>query len=264
MNKNLIVLTIVIALVAVYVGFKEPVAQTYNPIQTADSPSIKNAYLEDLKDNTEVSIPIEIPKDIPEEETAEVLDEIPEPEPEISGFLDTNLNIFNQTILAGYYLNNCANAQRAAEFIQGTIIEPNEMFSFNKVVGSRSVSRGFTEGRIIIGNRYETGVGGGVCRTSTALYQAARQAGLKINEVHRHTLPIGYAKRGQDAAVWYNTKDLKITNTRDYPVKILTLDADGKLYVALVEEVEVNSGEVYDMQEDVSEGSDEDNSAHNQ
>lgn len=244
-------------------GFKEPVAQTYKPLQTADIHS-QSAYLDDLKSNTEISIPIEVPEETPEE-LAENLEEIPEPKPELFGFIDTEFNVFGQPILAGYFLNNCANAQRAAEFIKGKIIQPNEMFSFNQVVGSRSVSRGFTEGRIIIGNRYEIGVGGGVCRTSTALYQVAKQAGLEINEVHRHSLPIGYAKRGQDAAVWYNTKDLKITNTKEYPVKILTLDENGKLYIAIAEqeEGEVDSGEMHDMQEDVSEGSNEDNGSHN-
>lgn len=268
MNKGLIILTIIIALIILYVGFKGPVTQTYNPIQIAMSPSIQVDYLEDLKTTEEVSISIEVPKEIPKDEPAEVFNEIPEPKPEMFGFLDTKANIFNQTILAGYYLNNCANAQRAAELIQGTVIQPNETFSFNKVVGSRTVSRGFTEGKIIVGNRYEPGVGGGVCRTSTALHQAARQAGLKINEVHRHSLPIGYAQRGQDAAVWYNTKDLKITNTKDYPVKILTIDTEGKLYIAVAvaentkEDKEVNGREMHDMQKTVPEGSFEGYGSH--
>lgn len=235
-NRILIALTIIIGLTSLYVGFSEPVAQIYNPTQTAELQNIQSSFAADLKD--EEKIIIEVPKKVPEEENkpTEVSNEIPQPKPEVFGFLDIIANTFNQPILAGYYLNNCANAQRAAELIHDTIIQPGEMFSFNKVVGPRTVSRGFTEGRIIVNNQYRKGVGGGICRTSTALYQVAKQAGLQINEVHRHSLPIGYAKPNQDAAVWYNTQDLKITNTKEYPVKILTY-TDKKLYIAIVRDL---------------------------
>lgn len=265
MNRGLIVLTLIIALVAIYVGFKEPVAQTYNPIQTADLQNFQSAYIADLKNEEEIIIPIKVPKEIPEEIDNEPI-AVPKVKPEVFGFIDTTSNIFNQVILAGYYLKNCANAQRASELINGTVIQPGEMFSFNKVVGSRTVSRGFIESRIIVGNRYETGVGGGVCRTSTALYQAAKQAGLQINEVHQHSMPVGYAFRGQDAAVWFNTMDLKITNTKECPILIFTINADEMLYVAIAEQTEsevITNRKMYDVQEDVSERSAESNDSPN-
>ena len=58
-------------------------------------------------------------------------------------------------------------------------------------------------------------------------------------------MPVGYAYRDQDAAVWFNTMDLKITNTREDPIKILTITADEKLYIAIVEDVISEKNEEY-------------------
>ena len=243
-NKELMLTIIIISAVAFGIGFKYPVN---NPTIITQNQDIKKQIIKSSVAEKPVKIEttVEFPANDEPEEDIEIPEVVPEVIPEAFGFIDINSNVFNQPILAGYYLNNRVNAQRAAELINGTIILPGEMFSFNNVVGSRTVSRGFIESRIIIGNRYAKGVGGGVCRTSTALYQAAKQAGLQINEVHRHSLPVGYAYRGQDAAVWFNTMDLKITNTREDPVKILTITADEKLYIAIVEDVISEKNEEY-------------------
>ena len=256
-NKELMLTIIIISAVAFGIGFKYPVNNPTIITQNQDIKKLitKSSVIEKPVEK-KLKTPVEFPANDEPEEDIEIPEVVPEVIPEAFGFIDINANVFDQPILAGYYLNNRVNAQRAAELINGTIIQPGELFSFNNVVGSRTVSRGFVESRIIVGNRYQRGVGGGVCRTSTALYQAAKQAGLQINEVHRHSLPVGYAYRGQDAAVWFGTMDLKITNTKEYPIKILTITADENLYIAIVEDVIDEENEEYCIEQDIEQNPD--------
>ncbi|NLE04899.1 MAG: VanW family protein [Crenarchaeota archaeon] len=149
--------------------------------------------------------------------------------------LDKQDNAFSQTILGGYCLSSCQNANLAAQYINNAILQPQTTFSFNTAAGPYKSSRGYGTGTVIQGDRYVPGTGGGVCRTSTALYNAARDAGLEIVESHRHTMPVGYAKPGKDAAVSYGVIDLKIRNNRSNPIQILTKTEDGILYIAFIE-----------------------------
>lgn len=234
MNKVIIITTILVALIALCVGIKEPNAKIYNPTTyTIESKDLQSAYLSDLDNENEIIIPVKMPTEGKNQEDSKEV-EVPPVSIEPFGFLDQNSNIFNRPILAGYYLNNSQNAERAANLIHGSVIQPGESFSFNDVVGERTVERGFSEGRVIVGNRYERGIGGGICRTSTALYQTAKRADLQIDEVHQHTLPVGYAYRGQDAAVAWKELDLKITNTMELPVEIIATTSNHVLYLALV------------------------------
>lgn len=102
--------------------------------------------------------------------------------------------------------NSIANAKLALDIINnknGYILRSGQIFSFNNVVGMRSYSRGFVDAPLIKG----IGVGGGVCKASTAVYQSALEAGLKIIERHNHSKQVQYAKLGTDAMVNFGTDD---------------------------------------------------------
>lgn len=136
------------------------------------------------------------------------------------------------------------NAVLAAELINGIIINPGEVFSFNDIVGPRTVSRGFAEGLSILrgGNgqtSYVRDVGGGICRTSTNLHQAVLKAGLEVTERHNHVIPVEYAERGQDAALLYGKQDYRFKNTRKNPVKVLAAVTDEGLRISLEERIQV-------------------------
>jgi hypothetical protein len=113
--------------------------------------------------------------------------------------------------------SNVYNAGIAAKYVNGTVLAPQAEFSFNKVVGIRTAGRGFITGENIFG---DPEIGGGVCRTSTVIYQAARKAGFRIVERHSHTLPVRYAPAGSDATVVWGAKDLRFINTGANPVII--------------------------------------------
>ena len=115
------------------------------------------------------------------------------------------------------YEGNVYNSRVAAERIDGRVLQPGEVFSFNAATGPREAWSGFVWGLGFGG----PDMGSGVCRTATVLYQAARNAGLEIVERHTH---VGgdapYASHDDDAAVQWGVADLKFANPYGFPVKI--------------------------------------------
>jgi len=124
------------------------------------------------------------------------------------------------------FANNIKNAVKALEYLNGTVVKPGEVFSFNKTVGKRTIERGFVKGLSGSGGYYYPDVGGGVCQAATAVYRAALNAGFKIVERHRHVYGAIYAPKGDDAAVDWNANwDLKFKNTSPYTIVIRTYTA---------------------------------------
>ncbi len=76
--------------------------------------------------------------------------------------------------------------------------------------------------------------GGGVCQTSTTLYNAALLAGLEIVERHRHHWPARYAPLGRDAAVAYSNIDMRFRNNLPAPVRIVAQVSGDKLVFKLL------------------------------
>ena len=119
--------------------------------------------------------------------------------------------------------NRNNNIRRAFELVAGTIIAPGQVFSFNDIVGERTIKNGFFEADEYVYEQVVAGVGGGVCQASTTIYQAAIRAGLEIVNRTPHSMSVGYTEKGKDATVyWYSTHriDLKFKNTTDYPIYI--------------------------------------------
>lgn len=113
-----------------------------------------------------------------------------------------------------------ANVILATEKINGVVLQPGQRFSFNSVVGKRTKGNGYTEALELAYGEYVTGIGGGVCQVSTALYQAALRANLSIIERHPHAIPSSYAERGQDATVSDQGLDLVFRNSTNAPIYI--------------------------------------------
>ena len=119
------------------------------------------------------------------------------------------------------------NVRLAAKALNNAFIDVNGEFSFNRVVGARTEKRGYKLAKIIVGGEFTEGVGGGVCQVSTTLYNAALLAGLKITEVHQHSLAVSYVKPSFDAMVNSGSADLRFINKTHNPVFINAF-ADGK------------------------------------
>ena len=111
------------------------------------------------------------------------------------------------------------NVQLMARYIDGTVIKPGEVFSFNRVVGERTVDRGFREGQMIVGSLQLPSIGGGVCQTATTLFNNAFELGLPIIERHNHSFYISHYPMGRDATVSWGGPDFEFRN--DLPTGIL-------------------------------------------
>jgi len=111
------------------------------------------------------------------------------------------------------------NLKLASERLNGTIIAPMEIFSFNETVGERTKERGYLAAPIYFNNEISQSTGGGVCQISTTLYNLVLLTDLEVVERHHHSMPVGYVPPGRDATVSYDSLDLKFkNNTGNYLV----------------------------------------------
>lgn len=112
------------------------------------------------------------------------------------------------------------NILLACKKLNGTIIGPNSVFSFNDTVGEGSTRNGFAPGRVLYRDRVAIEPGGGLCQVSSTLYNALLMAGCAIVERHRHFQPVTYVPLGLDATIKYGKKDLKIKNPHQFDLRI--------------------------------------------
>lgn len=129
------------------------------------------------------------------------------------------LSVFTTRYDAGN-VSRTTNLSIACSKLNGYVIQPGEVFSYNKVLGKRSVENGYREAAIYTSNGVENGLGGGICQISSTLYNAVLMANLGIEERHNHSYTTSYSDPGRDATVAYGSLDFKFKNTRKYPVKI--------------------------------------------
>ncbi len=117
------------------------------------------------------------------------------------------------------------NIAVGASKLDGVIVRPGETFSFNERIGRFTLGHGWTEGSVIVEDKTEQGIGGGICQVSTTLFRAALAAGLPIEERWPHlyrvryyemgALPIGY-----DATIFSPGLDLKFVNDYETPIML--------------------------------------------
>ena len=116
--------------------------------------------------------------------------------------------------------NRSNNLEISAEKINGTIVMPGETFSYNQVVGERTIAEGYKEAGAYAGGRVVQDVGGGICQTSSTLYNAVLLANLEIVDRSNHQFLTSYVPAGRDATVAWGAIDFQFKNTREYPIKI--------------------------------------------
>ncbi len=113
------------------------------------------------------------------------------------------------------------NLQLAASKINGTVLMPGETFSYNQVVGARTIAAGYKEAPIYVSGQVVDGLGGGICQITSTLYNAVLYANLQIVERSNHQFVPSYVTASRDATVVYGSIDFKFKNNRDYPIKLV-------------------------------------------
>lgn len=112
------------------------------------------------------------------------------------------------------------NIRLSAKAFKGILLMPGDELSYNETTGPRRADAGYQEAPVILNGELTPGMGGGVCQTSTTLYNALLLADLEIIERHPHSMPPAYVPRGTDGAVATGYLDLRFKNNFDYPVYI--------------------------------------------
>ena len=138
--------------------------------------------------------------------------------------IDGELGIY-PTSLENKEENTIYNIKLASEVINGIVVKPQDIFSFNKYVGPAEKADGYKESTIIANGVFVDGYGGGICQVSSTLYNAALLANLTIVERFNHSLygeATKYVPLGQDAAVFYGFKNLRFKNSSDHTIVIFS------------------------------------------
>lgn len=124
-------------------------------------------------------------------------------------------------------LSRSNNLVIAMKKLNGTVVMPGEVFSYNKTLGKRTVEEGYQDANGFAGGKVVPMLAGGICQISSTLYDAALYANMNIVERHNHMFQATYVDPGKDATVVYGSLDFKFENTRKYPIMIKTKCGSG-------------------------------------
>ena len=129
--------------------------------------------------------------------------------------------------------NRSNNLSIAANKINGTVLMPGETFSYNKVVGARTIEAGYKEAGAYAGGVVVQSVGGGICQISSTVYNTALLANLEIVDRSNHQFETSYVAASRDATVSWGYLDFKFKNNRTYPIKITASAKNGVAKVSI-------------------------------
>lgn len=115
------------------------------------------------------------------------------------------------------------NLVLAARSVNGVILKPGQVFSYNNCVGPRLMSRGFRSAPIFVRGNLEPGLGGGICQVSSTIYNAVLLAGLHVVERSHHSRTVPYVTPGRDATVAYGLRDFRFENNAENPIGVIAL-----------------------------------------
>ncbi|HWG85406.1 MAG TPA: VanW family protein [Deinococcales bacterium] len=125
------------------------------------------------------------------------------------------------TTYKGSSLSRATNVEVAAARLDGAVIAPGQVFSFNQAIGNIGLENGFKAALVISGGRTVEGVGGGVCQVSTTAFRAFYKAGFPVVERNQHAYRVRWydPEIGFDAAVYQPYLDLRVSN--DLPQSVV-------------------------------------------
>jgi len=131
--------------------------------------------------------------------------------------------------------NRAENIKIAVSKINGKILAPGEVFSFNETVGPRTEDGGYQVAHTYVKGKIVDGIGGGICQVSSTLYNAVLFSDLEVVERRNHMFTVGYVPKGTDATVSYGDVDFKFRNSTAWPLKIEAwVTKNNKVYFSLI------------------------------
>jgi vancomycin resistance protein YoaR len=155
-----------------------------------------------------------------------------------SGYKMEDVANLGEVVVAKYttYFNPAVagrtkNIELSAEAINNIILGAGDIFSFNTTIGPSDEAHGYQPAEEIVNKKLVMGIGGGICQTSSTLYNAIDVLGVGYVEKHHHSLTVGYVPKGRDATVSYGGKDFRFQNTTGVPLLLKAVVGKGSLTV---------------------------------
>ncbi|NHC39754.1 VanW family protein [Bacillus sp. MM2020_1] len=166
-----------------------------------------------------------------------------------SGYQEEDAAHLDEVVVASYttHFNNgvagrTENIKLSAQAINNVILGSKDSFSFNTTVGPSDAEHGYQKAPEINYGKLVEGYGGGICQTSSTLYNAIDQLAVQYIEKNHHSLKVGYVPLGRDATVSYGGKDFRFQNTAGVPLMLKAIVSNGSLTV------EVRTSKAYQSQ----------------
>lgn len=157
-----------------------------------------------------------------------------------SGYKPEDIAGLGEVVLASYstYFDSrvagrSKNIELSGEAIDNVIVGNGDVFSFNTTVGPSDAAHGYQPAKEIVNKKLVDGIGGGICQTSSTLFNAIDKVGVQYIEWNHHSLSVGYVPPGRDATVSYGGKDFQFQNTAGVPLLIKTIYGKGKLTIEI-------------------------------
>lgn len=147
--------------------------------------------------------------------------------------------------------NRNTNISLSSQAINGITVMPGDTFSFNETTGQRTEAKGYKEAIAISGGQNVPDVGGGVCQTSSTLFNAVSRADLEIVYRSPHAWPSSYVGKGMDATVNWPNLDFKFKNNKETPIFIVASYASQKIMVEIYG-VSLGDGITIDLESEVT------------
>jgi vancomycin resistance protein YoaR len=155
-----------------------------------------------------------------------------------SGYKPEDVDQLGEVVVASFttrfnsgVVGRSKNIQLSAQAINNIIVGAGDIFSFNTTVGPSDAAHGYQKAKEIVNKQLVDGIGGGICQTSSTLFNAVDQVGVSYIEKHHHSLSVGYVPAGRDATVSYGGPDFQFQNTTGAPFIIKSIYKKGTLTI---------------------------------
>lgn len=157
-----------------------------------------------------------------------------------SGYDPADVPYLDEVVVASYttYFNSgvagrTKNIELSAEAINNIILGEGDHFSFNTTVGPSDEAHGYQPAEEAINGKLVMGIGGGICQTSSTLFNAVDKVGVSYVEKHHHSVTVGYVPKARDATVSYGGKDFRFENTTGIPLLVKANFGNGVLTIEI-------------------------------
>lgn len=136
------------------------------------------------------------------------------------------------------------NIDNAVSKLDNLLIPDGSTFSFNQTVGKRTVLAGYEEAKVVQGDEFVDGLGGGICQVSSTVFQAALRANLNITVRACHSLEISYVPLGADATVQWNSQDFQFKNNSGTDIRMSITAENGTMTCSIYAKEDIDIGDV--------------------